>query len=76
MDEEIVIIEKNKARLVAKGYAQQPRVDFNETFALVARIKTIRMVLAIAAQLELQVYQLDVKLAFLNRELEEEVYVE
>ena len=66
-------IQKHKARLVAKGYSQQPGVDFNETFALVARIETIRLVLAIAAQLELNVYQMDVKSTFLNGELKEEV---
>ena len=69
-------IQKHKARLVAKGYSQQPGVDFNETFAPVARMETIRTVLALAAQYELPVYQLDVKSAFLNGELEEEVYVE
>uniref|UniRef100_A0A2N9G9X7 Uncharacterized protein n=1 Tax=Fagus sylvatica TaxID=28930 RepID=A0A2N9G9X7_FAGSY len=69
-------IQKHKARLVAKGYAQQPGVDFHETFALVVRMETIRTVLALAAQMELQVFQLDVKSAFLNGDLEEEVYVE
>ncbi|KAL0402256.1 UNVERIFIED_CONTAM: Retrovirus-related Pol polyprotein from transposon TNT 1-94 [Sesamum latifolium] len=70
------LIQKYKARLVAKGYSQQPGIDFTETYAPVARIETIRTVLAILAQLELQVYQLDVKSVFLNGEIEEEVYVE
>ena len=61
---------------MAKGYSQQPGVDFNETFAPVTRMETIKTVLAIAAQMELQVFQLDVKAAFLNGEFEEEVYVE
>ncbi|KAL0403633.1 UNVERIFIED_CONTAM: Retrovirus-related Pol polyprotein from transposon TNT 1-94 [Sesamum radiatum] len=69
-------IHKQKTRLVAKGYSQQPGVDFTETFALVARMETIRIVVAISAQLGLPVYQLDVKSAFLNGELQEEVYVE
>lgn len=69
-------IQKHKARLVAKGYSKQPRVDFNETFVPVARMETIRTVLALATQNELPVYQLDFKSAFLNGELEEEVYVE
>ena len=60
---------------MAKGYSQQPGVDFNETFAPVAHMETIRTVLAVAAQMELQVFQLDVKAAFLCGELEEEVYV-
>ena len=69
-------IQKHKAILVAKGYSQKLGVDFNETFAPVARIETIRLVLAIAAQLELNVYQMDVKSTFLNGELKEEVYAE
>ena len=69
-------IQKHKARLVVKGYSQQPGIDFNETYAPVVRMETIRSVLALAAQFKLSVYQLDVKSAFLNGELEEEVYVE
>lgn len=65
-------IHKYKARLVAKGYSQQPGIDFNETYAPVVRMETIRSVLALAAQLKLPVFQLDVKSAFLNGELEEE----
>ena len=49
-------IQKYKARLVAKGYSQQPGIDFTETFAPVARMETIRIILALAAQLELQVF--------------------
>ena len=69
-------VQKYKARLVAKGYFQKPGIDFNETFAPVVRMETIRTVLALAAQLKLNVYQLDVKSAFLNGDLEEEIFVE
>ena len=69
-------VQKHKARLVAKGYSQQPGIDFTETFAPVVRMETIRSVLAVAAQFQLPVYQLDVKSVFLNGELQEEVYVE
>jgi hypothetical protein len=68
-------IVKHKARLVAKGYVQQQGVDFDEVFAPVARLDTIRMILALAANRGWQVHHLDVKTAFLNGELEEEVYV-
>ncbi|CAL2254019.1 unnamed protein product [Prunus armeniaca] len=69
-------IQKHKARLVVKGYAQKPGIDFNETFAPVARLDTIRTHIALAAQKGWKLYQLDVKSAFLNGVLKEEVYVD
>ncbi|KAL4379304.1 hypothetical protein GQ457_02G028610 [Hibiscus cannabinus] len=68
-------IQKHKARLVAKGYSQQQGIEFDETYSLVARLGTVRVVLALDAQLQLSVYQFDVKYAFLNDNLVEEVYV-
>nr|GEY74398.1 retrovirus-related Pol polyprotein from transposon TNT 1-94 [Tanacetum cinerariifolium] len=65
---------KNKARLVAKGYQQEKGIDFEESFAPVARIKAIRIFIANAASRNMTVYQMDVKTAFLNDELKEEVY--
>ncbi|KAK6147692.1 hypothetical protein DH2020_018604 [Rehmannia glutinosa] len=75
MNEEGFVV-RNKARLVAKGYCQEEGIDFDETFAPVARLEAIRMFLAYAAQKNFIVYQMDVKRAFLNGLLEEEVYVE
>ncbi|GJY91292.1 retrovirus-related pol polyprotein from transposon TNT 1-94 [Tanacetum coccineum] len=66
---------KNKARLVAKGYHQEEGLDFNESFASVARLEAIRIFLANAASKNMTVYQMDVKIAFLNGKLKEEVYV-
>ncbi|KAD2204143.1 hypothetical protein E3N88_41639 [Mikania micrantha] len=68
-------VSRYKARLVAKGYAQEYGKDFEETFSLVARFETIRLVLSLAAQHGWKVYQFDVKTAFLNGFLQEEVYV-
>ena len=69
-------INKHKARLVVKGYAQMFRVDFSEIFAPVARLHTIRMLLALAAQNGWTIHQMDVKSVFLNGYLEEEIFVE
>nr|GEX72033.1 integrase, catalytic region, zinc finger, CCHC-type, peptidase aspartic, catalytic [Tanacetum cinerariifolium] len=66
---------KNKARLVAKGYRQEEGIDFEESFAPVARIEAIRIFIANAASRNMPIYQMDVKTAFLNGELKEEVYV-
>ncbi|KAI3818794.1 hypothetical protein L1987_12612 [Smallanthus sonchifolius] len=68
-------VTKHKARLIAKGYVQQKGVDFEDAFAPVARLETIRLLLAIAAKGNWLVHHLDVKSAFLNGELKEEVYV-
>ena len=69
-------INKHKERLVVKGYAQVFGVDYSDTFAPVALLDTIRLFLAIVAQMNWRVYQLDVKSAFLNGILHEEIYVE
>nr|GEW51654.1 retrovirus-related Pol polyprotein from transposon TNT 1-94 [Tanacetum cinerariifolium] len=66
---------KNKTRLVSKGYRQEEGIDFEESFAPVARIEAIRIFIAYAASKNRMVYQMDVKTAFLNEELKEEVYV-
>nr|GFB50621.1 retrovirus-related Pol polyprotein from transposon TNT 1-94 [Tanacetum cinerariifolium] len=66
---------KNKARLVAKGYRQEKGIDFEESFAPVACIEAIRIFIVNAASRNMTVYQMDVKTAFLNGDLKEEVYV-
>ncbi|WJZ81482.1 hypothetical protein VitviT2T_001322 [Vitis vinifera] len=67
---------KHKARLVVKGYAQQYGVDYQETFAPVARYDTIILLFVLVAQNSWHIHQLDVKSAFLNGFVDEEIYVE
>jgi hypothetical protein len=69
-------VTMNKARLVCKGYAQIEGIDFEETFAPIARVEEICLLLAYACSKNVKVYQMDVKSFFLNGELEEEVYIE
>ncbi|GJU23054.1 retrovirus-related pol polyprotein from transposon TNT 1-94 [Tanacetum coccineum] len=66
---------KNKARLVAQGFRQEEGIDFEESFALVARIEAIRIFVANVANKNMTIFQMDVKMAFVNGELKEEVYV-
>ena len=68
-------VERHKARLVTKGCSQKPGLDYEETFSPVAKYTSIRSLLAIANQLNLEVHQMDVSTAFLNGELEEEIYM-
>ena len=65
----------NKARLVAQGYFQMEGVDYDETFAPIARMESIRILLALSCDLKFKLYQMDVKTAFLNGFLKEDVYV-
>ena len=69
-------IEKYKARLVAKAYDQKEEEDFFDTYSPVARLTTIRLLLSLAASHGLLVHQIDVKTAFLNGELNEEIYMQ
>ena len=69
-------IDRYKARLVAKGFSQVEGIDYSETFAPVAKMNSIRLVLSLAASQGWTVYQMDVKSAFLHGDLHEEIYME
>ena len=69
-------IDKFKTRLVAKGFTQKKGIDYFDTYAPVARISTIRTLIALASIYKLKIHQLDVKTAFINGELDEEIYIE
>src|SRR5215218_3934464 len=69
-------LDRYKARLVAKGYAQIRDIDYTETYAPVVKFNSIRILLALAAHHDLDIHQMDVKAAYLNGDLEEEIYME
>ena len=68
-------MERYKARLVAKGYSQRQGIDYEETFSPVARFESVRLMIALAVHNKLKLHQMDIKTAFLNGELSEEVYM-
>jgi hypothetical protein len=70
------VVTRNKAQLVAKGYSQVEGLDFDETYALVAGLESIRILLVCVTYHGFELYQMDVKSAFLNGPIKEEVYVE
>ena len=68
-------VETFKSRLVAKGYTQKEGIDYEETFSPVAMLKSIRILLSIAAHYDYEIWQMDVKTTFLNGNLDEEIYM-
>ena len=69
-------LDKYKTRLVAKGFTQQPDMDFVDTYSPVAKFALVRLIMVVAAKLDLELHQLDVKTAFLNEDLKEEIYMD
>jgi hypothetical protein len=69
-------IEKHKTRFVARGFSQVEGVDYDEIFALVAKYTSIQSIITIAAKMGWRIHQMDIKTAFLNGFIEEEVYIE
>ena len=69
-------METFKARLVAEGFTQKEGINYEETFSPVAMLKSIRILLSIAAVLDYKIWQMDVKTAFLNGQLEENIYMQ
>jgi hypothetical protein len=69
-------IEKHKARLVAHGFSQKKGIDYEETFAPIARYTSIKTIIALAAKMKWKLHQMDIKTTFLNGVIEEEVYIE
>ncbi|GKD80612.1 retrovirus-related pol polyprotein from transposon TNT 1-94 [Tanacetum coccineum] len=73
--DEVQSVIRNNARLVAKGYAQEEGIDYEESFAPVARLEAVWIFVAHAAHKSFPIYQMDVKTAFINGPMKEEVYV-
>jgi len=69
-------VENHNTRFVSRGFLQIQGIDYDETFAPVARCSSIRLMLALLAQMGWKIHQMDVKTAFLNGKIEEEVYIE
>jgi len=68
-------LETFKARMVAKGFTRKEGINYEETISLVAILKSIQMLLAITSHIDYEIWQMDVKTAFLNRHLDEDIYM-